>query len=268
MLKNSGELPQYWVEDSHPAIVSREMFDLVQDEVRRNGETGKGRNTTNLFGSRVVCGTCEAFYGKKVWGSNTKYRKIVWQCNGKYQRSDRDPSKPRGSQCSSPHLTDSQLKFAFVAAINQVLAVKDDYFTEYETVVSELTDTAAIDRQIEKLNAESVETYNALKAALEENARQALNQDDYAARFGALNTRYEEQRNRLAEITDKRQGILARRKRLNMFLDDLRSQDGLLAEFDEPLFRATTDKLTVLSEREVAVLFRDGTEITVDVVGK
>ena len=268
MLKNNGELPQYWVEDSHPAIVSREMFDLVQDEIRRNGETGKGRYTTNLLGSRVVCGSCGAFYGKKVWGSNTKYRKIVWQCNGKYQRSDRDPSKPRGSQCSSPHLSESQLEYAFMTALNQILAIKDDYFTEYETVVAELTDTAVIDRQIEKLNAESVEIYNALKAALEENARQALNQDDYATRFGALNAKYEEQRNRLAELSDKRQGILARRKRLNMFLDELRSQDGLLAEFDEALFRATADRLAVRSEREVAVLFRDGTEITVDVVGK
>ena len=53
-----------------------------------------------------------------------------------------------------------------------------------------------------------------------------------------------------------------------MFLDDLRSQDGLLTEFDEALFRATADRFTVLSEREVTVLFRDGTEIIVDVVGK
>ncbi len=53
-----------------------------------------------------------------------------------------------------------------------------------------------------------------------------------------------------------------------MFLDELRGQDGLLTEFDEALFRATIDTYTVHSEREVAVKFRDGTEISVDVVGK
>ena len=149
-----------------------------------------------------------------------------------------------------------------------ILAVKNDYITEYEVVASELTNTAAIDRQIEKPNAKSVETYNALKVAMEENARQALNQDDYTARFGALNARYDEQRKRPAGLSDKRQGILARRKRLNMFLDDLRSQDGLLTEFGEALFRATAGRFTVHSEREATVLLRDGTEITVDVVGK
>ena len=41
-----------------------------------------------------------------------------------------------------------------------------------------------------------------------------------------------------------------------------------MSEFDEALFRATADRFTIRSEREVAVLFRDGTEITIDVVGK
>jgi DNA invertase Pin-like site-specific DNA recombinase len=268
MVKNNGELPQYWVEDSHPAIVSRELYDLVQDEIRRNSGTGSCRNTTTLFGSRIVCGSCGAFYGKKVWGSNTKYRRIVWQCNGKYQRSDRDPGKPRGAQCHLPHLRESQLEYAFVTALNQILAVRDDYFAEYETVVAELTDTAAIDRQIEKLTAGSVETYNAIAAAMETNARKAQNQDDYEERFGALNAQYEDQRNRLAGLAEKRQGILARRERLNLFLEELRGQEGLLTEFDEALFRATVDRYTIRGESEVAVLFRDGTEISVDVAGK
>jgi hypothetical protein len=268
MLKNNGELPQFFVEDSHPAIISREMFDLVQDEVRRNGEVGTSRNTTNLFGSRVVCGGCGAFYGKKVWGSNTKYRKIVWQCNAKYQRSDRDASKPRGAQCKTPHLTESQLEFAFITAFNQILAVKGDYLAEYETVVAELTDTAAIDREAEKLTAESVETYELLKMALDENARKALDQEEYERRFGALSARYDDQRARLTELADKRQSILARRERLNMFLDELRSQDGLLTEFDESLFRATVDIFTVRGEQDVAVKFRDDTEISVDAAGK
>jgi hypothetical protein len=55
---------------------------------------------------------------------------------------------------------------------------------------------------------------------------------------------------------------------LNIFLDELRRQENFLTEFDEALFRATTDKFTVHSEREVAVLFRDGSEIIVDLTGK
>lgn len=135
-------------------------------------------------------------------------------------------------------------------------------------MVTELTNTDALDSETEKLNAESVETYNSLKSAMDENARQALNQDNYERRFGTLNDKYEEQLRRLTELSKKRQSILACRERLNILLAELREQDGLLIEFDEALFRATVDRYTVHSEREVAVLFRDGTEITVDVAKK
>lgn len=41
-----------------------------------------------------------------------------------------------------------------------------------------------------------------------------------------------------------------------------------MAEFDEALFRATVNTYTVHSEQAMAVRFRDGTEITVDVCDK
>jgi hypothetical protein len=176
--------------------------------------------------------------------------------------------RTRGAQYKMPHLTESQLEYAFIAAFNEILAARDDYFTEYETVVSELTDTAAIDREAENLAAESAETYELLKIALEENARKALDQDEYGRRFGMPSVKYEAQRSRLTELAEQRQCVLARRERLNMFLDELRSQEGLLTEFDESLFRATADIFTVHSERDVAVKFRDGTEISVAVVRK
>ncbi|MGL5972359.1 MAG: hypothetical protein ACRCZK_01355 [Oscillospiraceae bacterium] len=50
-----------------------------------------------------------------------------------------------------------------------------------------------------------------------------------------------------------------------MFLAELQAQDGLLAEFDEPLFRATVDRFAVKSKNEVVVCFRDGTQIPVNV---
>ena len=265
MLKNKGELPQYWVDDSHSAIVSREMYDLMQDELRRNGENRSVRSTTNLFSSRIVCGTCGSYYGKKVWGSNTKYRKIVWQCNAKYNRTDRDKTKPRGAQCKSPHLTESQLEYVFITAINQLITSKADYIKEYESVVAELTDTASIEKEIEKLQAENLVTYTALKEAMEENAHRPLNQEEYNTRFGSLNAEYESQLARLSKLGEKRQSALAKRERLNMFLAELAAQDGLLTEFDEALFRATVDRFTVQSESEVAVCFRDGTQISVNV---
>ena len=55
--KNNGEVTQYYIKNHHPAIVSREMFQLAQEELaRRNSKkpvtqkkakTNRGRFTSN-----------------------------------------------------------------------------------------------------------------------------------------------------------------------------------------------------------------------------
>ncbi|MGL5972360.1 MAG: hypothetical protein ACRCZK_01360 [Oscillospiraceae bacterium] len=66
--------------------------------------------------------------------------------------------------------------YAFITAINQLITSKNDYIIEYESIVAELTDTASIEREIEKLQSKSIATYSALKAVMEENAHRPLNQ--------------------------------------------------------------------------------------------
>jgi len=62
---NEGEVPQYYVENSHPAIISPETFELVQEEFRRRREAGRYTSAINCFASRIVCGGCGGFLRKK-----------------------------------------------------------------------------------------------------------------------------------------------------------------------------------------------------------
>jgi DNA invertase Pin-like site-specific DNA recombinase len=267
-IKNCGELPQYWVDNSHPAIVSPETYDLVQEEIKRNAEVGKLRSTQHVFSSRIVCGECGNRFGRKTWSSTSKYKKIVWQCNGKYQcnnHSKRRKKKISGAQCSQPHLTDAQLEYAFITAFNQMAAVKEEYCREYETLIAELTDTDALDKEISAVNTEKIATYEKIEAAIYENSRRALNQDEYNERFEKINTRYDELKARLSELAVQRQSILARRERIGLFLAELQNCDALLEGFDEAIFVATVEEIIVNGLSDVCVKFRDGTKISVDV---
>jgi len=81
MKANEGEVPQYYVENSHPAIVSAEMFDMVQEELARRKLMGRQHNGTSCFAGTIFCESCGGMYGSKVWHSNSKYRRVIWQCN-------------------------------------------------------------------------------------------------------------------------------------------------------------------------------------------
>lgn len=81
---NKGEVPQYYVEGSHDAIIEPSVFDAVQKQMAVR-HPGKNRHScVSIFSSRIKCGDCGGWYGSKVWHSNDKYRKVVWQCNHKF----------------------------------------------------------------------------------------------------------------------------------------------------------------------------------------
>ena len=110
--KNEGEIPQYYVEGNHEAIIPPEKFDMVQWEMAKRGKGKKYHSGVHPFSSKVRCGECGSWYGSKVWHSTDKYRRGIWQCNHKYDG---------GKHCSTPHLTDEQIQDAFLSAANKLL---------------------------------------------------------------------------------------------------------------------------------------------------
>ena len=81
---NEGEIPQYYVEGNHEAIIQPEVFELVQQELERR-KTSSGRHSgVHLFSGKIKCGQCGEWYGSKVWHSTDKYRRVIWRCNHKY----------------------------------------------------------------------------------------------------------------------------------------------------------------------------------------
>lgn len=117
---NEGEIPQYYVEGNHEAIVSPEVYDLVQQELelRRNSQ---GRcSCVHLFSGKIKCGQCGEWYGSKVWHSNSKYRRVIWQCNYKFDGDEK---------CTTPNLTEDEIKAMFISAVNKLITQKDSIIT-------------------------------------------------------------------------------------------------------------------------------------------
>ena len=96
-------LPQYFVEEHHPAIISPEIFEQVQAEFERRGRSGRYSGVSS-FSSKIICGCCGSYFGSKVWHSTDKYRKVIWQCNKKYGGKEK---------CPVPHLTEDEIKDAY-----------------------------------------------------------------------------------------------------------------------------------------------------------
>lgn len=56
----------------------------------------------------------------------------------------------------------------------------------------------------------------------------------------------------------------AKYEQMGRFIKVLKGQEELITEFDESLWSSLTEKIVVKSKEEVTVVFKDGTEITVE----
>jgi len=136
-VKNDGQVPQYYVEDSHPAIIDKDTWEAVQLEMERRKvfaeKHGIGlidyATVNSPFSGKVICGKCGKAFGRKVWNStDERLRRIVWRCNGKYE--------VKGEKgCESRHIDEYVLYQAFINASNAVVENKEYFMEKWQQVM-------------------------------------------------------------------------------------------------------------------------------------
>lgn len=252
MKVNEGEVPQYYVEDSHPAIVGEEFFDYVQQELQRR-KGSRYAASSGCFAGHIFCGDCGSVYGAKVWHSNSKYRRTIWRCNGKYERGK--------APCSTPHFYEEQLREMFVGVMNARMKNKDAIIAAYKSIIQTLTDNEGYKAESASLQGECDVALEMMRKMVRENARAAQDQSEYQRGYGAIVERYDKAKARLDEVTQAIGRRNAKRAELERFVRILQKRDGLLTEFDEGLWNAVIEKMVVRSASEVVFVFRDGSEI-------
>ncbi len=94
-VKNTGEVDSYYIENNHPAIISKEMWEKVQEEIikrgRAKGNTGGRDKYTKRYPltGMLYCSKCAASLIRRTWNSKHSCRKIVWQCSN-YIKNGKD----------------------------------------------------------------------------------------------------------------------------------------------------------------------------------
>jgi len=146
----------------------------------RYRQLGRPYSCNSPFSAKIVCGVCSGFYGSKVWGSNTKYRRTIWRCNEKYRRA---------TPCQTPHLTEDEIERRFFEAFNTLMGGREELLDNCRLARQTLCDCAAIDKEIAELRRESEVVSQLARKNIYENARTGINQDentDYLQRYNYI----------------------------------------------------------------------------------
>ena len=251
VVKNTGQVPSYFVEQSHPAIISPETFEMVQAEVARRKQEGGRYSGVSIFSGKIKCGECGGFFGAKVWHSTDKYRRVIYRCNKKYD----------GHKCQTPHVTEDEVKTAFVTAFNKLVTEREEIAANARLVRQTLCDTSELEREKVALGQELAVLVEMTQSCIAENARVAQDQGEYQKRYNGLVERYEKAKVRFDEVTEAIAQRSAKGERLAGFIRTLETQREPVAELDERLWGAMVDYVTVGVDGGMTVVFRDGTSV-------
>ena len=193
--KNNGEVKQYYVTNSHEAIIDEDVFNLVQAELQRRSKMRRGLRNSSPFCTKLVCGDCGSFYGHKIYHAKEKHSKDVWYCNHRYQGSN---------NCSTPILAEDDLVKYYLQALSEILEDKDKYISACRTQMDEADALEKIRSKREKAEAALATDMAKIQALVRENAYISQDQQVYRRRFEEMSEQIERQKNTIAELQEVR----------------------------------------------------------------
>jgi len=244
--KNYGEVQQYYVENSHEAIIDEREWDMVQLELARRERIGKAYSAKSLFSSKLVCGECGGIYGPKVWHSNDPHRKVVWHCNQKFRRKH---------PCKTATLSEKDIKDAFIAAYNKYMVNESKTLLDLKLSYETLFTTSEFDEEIDKLSLELETLSNMVRKMIDENSSIEIAQEEYQKKYRKLEMEFEEKKERLIELKDKKTDLELRKSAMQGFIENFEKAPRVITEWNETLWNVFLRRAQVNEDGEIKFEF-------------
>ena len=246
---NNGEMPKYYVEGNHEAIIDRDVFMKVKAEIARRANLnpdGKRRVYSSKYAlsGMVFCGHCGDIYRRVKW-NNRGCKSTVWRCISRVLKKDVD------FDCPARTVKEEVLQGAVVTAVNDAYTRKNIVMALLKqniesTVFGDLEDRLAmVDKELSDLQTQMI----------------AVSGD---------NALVEELGSQMDDLRGNRQDILAEaaertdlQARMNDMIAFLEEMTAAVTEYSEALARRLVERITIFDEK-IVVELKSGLQMEVE----
>jgi DNA invertase Pin-like site-specific DNA recombinase len=253
---NNGHAAQYYVEDSHPAIISKEEFSAAQAEFQRRSsmrgysKTGKSAYTSEYaFSGKLFCQNCGSKFRRSSWGTG-KNKKFVWICINHQMNGN--------SVCDQKAVREKDIEKAFVRAMNGIINGKENFLEKLSQDMYRRLEPIKEECSMEELYVHLEELQEKMKGLVKQSIK-AGNVDENG--HSVLSAEIEKVQNRMKKLIEQQVERTMREKRVEELRDYLIAQESGIDKFDDVLFRRFVEKVMIQSMAEVAFVFKVGVDV-------
>ena len=260
---NQGEAPMYIVENNHPAIISREVFNRAQEElIRRQALRAKSDKTSitatgkysKYARTEVQCAECGSRYRRVTWTAHGR-KKIVWRCISRLDYGTK--------HCKdSITVEEEALHGAVVRALNRFHTEDEStYLTLMKATIGEAIginggseEIDLLTRRIDALNKRMLELVNETVAA-------GKDVESSEEEFKEISNQNEQLTRRIAAIQESARGDATRQARLEEIQNIIAKRSANETQYDDSIVRQMIECIKVHSDGRLTIIFGGGYEI-------
>ena len=248
---NKGEKDKFYIENTHEAIISKEIFEEVRKKLKENLDKKSKVQTKekSVFNGKIFCGNCGWSYKKKKC-LNDSY----WICSH---------DGIAGVRCDAPNVKQSDLEQAFIRMYNKLRLYESDVLDRAlnqlvslkASITSQNDEISEIDKEISIIS-EQNSMYNELKVM------NIIDDISYYEKTTQIKHRLKDLKDKRYKLicSDDNERTLDSLRRLKSYLKDLPKAIFL---FDCQLFESIVEKVYVYSTKKIVFRFIAGIELGV-----
>ena len=259
--KNTGEAPMYYVQNSHPAIISREVFHKTQEELMRrktrtpqsskSSITATGKYSRFALTDVLVCAECGSRYKRVTWTASGQ-KKIVWRCINRLDYGKK--------YCkTSPTVDELKLHSAIMRALNQFNEEdRSTYMALMKTTISEALglngcsdEVDLLQRKIDALNKKMIELIN-------DSVQSGDDMESREAEFKEISDTIALLKSRIATVEDSANTSGSTNERLEQIQKIIAQREQKRFEYDDSIVRQMIECIKVLPEGKLEIIFGGG----------
>ena len=247
--RNKGERDQFYTENTHPAIISKEVFDRVQELFKRKSCRQKAIAHAYPMTLKILCGKCGTPFARREGRSGL----VVWVC----RKHDKN-----ASHCPMGRIPETEIYTAFVRMYNKLK------FHEGIILKPALAQLHDLNNALQRDNPAMLEVNRAIATASEQSYKVSTLRSKGLLDEAACSAKLLDIEAKLTELRRERRRLL-KNEDIEEVVDTLRQTADIihsgperLDSFDEALFADLVKKITAESQTRIRFRLYGGIELT------
>ncbi|MCG8542263.1 MAG: recombinase family protein [Clostridia bacterium] len=236
------------VQDNHQAIISKDVFEVVQKIMKLDTKCIKNENYVHLFSGLLICAKCGESMTRKIVPDKHKKKIYVYYICSNYKY---------GKKCMSHSISEKKLEKCVTDFVREHIKKTLDishFLSNLECIPLKQIQVKKINKQINQKKSEIERFFNIKKSLHESYKLNLLKKDDYQMMYDSYSSTVDELNYQLIKLQDEVESIISNKKNQPTWIDRFKQFDNI-KELNRGIIVFLINQIKIHDKKNIEIQF-------------